>query len=262
MDLLNGPAYWVILALAGLACGFLNTLASSGSAVSLPILVMLGLPEGAANATNRLPVLFGSVMATATFWREGRIDWNATWKLTLPAVAGAIVGTFFAELLPNKQMGYLITGAVLLALILLFSKTKSALAKEMDMAATVTPLALALMFGIGVWLGLIVLDGATYLLLVLILVCCYALPEANAVKVIILVATTLVAIAMFWSKGDVWLTEGLVLAAGSIVGGYLGARLSSHVDARKWAFRLLVVAIGLELIHLGWHYTAPWRGEI
>ncbi len=62
---------------AGLACGFLNTLASSGSAVSLPILMMLGVPESAANATNRLPVLFGALMATATFAREGKIDWKA-----------------------------------------------------------------------------------------------------------------------------------------------------------------------------------------
>ena len=109
---------------------------------------------------------------------------------------------------------------------------------------------------------LIVLDGATYLLLVLILVCSYALPNANALKTIILVATTVIAIAMFWSKGDVWLAEGIVLSVGSILGGHFGAKLSSHPSARQWAFRLLVVAIGLELVHLGWHYTASWRAEI
>ena len=258
MDLVNGPFYGVILAFAGLACGFLNTLASSGSAVSLPILVMLGLPDGAANATNRLPVLIGSIMATLTFWRAGKVDWNAAWKLALPAAAGAVIGTFFAELMPNKEMGYLITGAVLLALVLLFTKTKSALAKVVEGPAVVTPLAIALMFGVGIWLGLIVLDGATYLLLI----CSYDLQEANALKMVIVVVTTLIAIAMFWSKGDVWLAEGVVLSVGSIVGGHFGAKLSSRPAARKWAFRLLIVAINLELIHLGWHYTASWRAEI
>ncbi|MEO8669031.1 MAG: sulfite exporter TauE/SafE family protein [Bauldia sp.] len=262
MDLMSGPLYWAILALAGAACGFLNTLASSGSAVTLPLLVLLGMPEGAANATNRLPVLIGSMMATVTFARKGKVDWSAAWKLVIPAAAGAAVGAFLAELLPNKQMGYLITGAVLLALIMLFTKMKSALAKDTHGPGTTTPLALALMFGVGVWLGLIVLDGATYLLLILILVCSYALPEANALKGVIAAATTFVAIAMFWSKGDIWLVEGLVLGAGSIVGGHLGAELSNHPDARKWAFRMLVVAIGLELINLGWHYSGPWRAEI
>jgi uncharacterized membrane protein YfcA len=254
--------YWLVLALAGAACGFLNTLASSGSAVSLPILVMLGLPEGAANATNRLPVLIGSMMATFTFARSGKVDWNAAWKLALPAATGAVLGTYFAELLPNKEMGYLITGAILLALLLLFTKTKSALAKDIDGPPAVTPLAMVLMFAVGVWLGLIVLDGATYLLLILILVCSYALPNANALKTIILAATTVIAIAMFWSKGDVWLMEGIVLSVGSVLGGHFGAKLSSRPSARTWAFRLLIVAIGLELAHLGWHYTASWRAEI
>jgi uncharacterized protein len=42
---------------AGLACGFLNTAASSGSPVSLPILMMIGLDPISANATNCVPVL-------------------------------------------------------------------------------------------------------------------------------------------------------------------------------------------------------------
>jgi hypothetical protein len=42
---------------AELACGFLNTAAASGSAVSLPILLMIGLDPVSANATNRIPVL-------------------------------------------------------------------------------------------------------------------------------------------------------------------------------------------------------------
>jgi uncharacterized membrane protein YfcA len=121
---------------------------------------------------------------------------------------------------------------------------------------------MALMMFVGFWLGLIVLDGATYLLLVLMLVCGYKLPHANALKTLILVVTTAIAIAMFWSKGDIRIAEGLVLAAGSIVGGYFGARLSGHVHARIWAFRLLVLAIGLELVHLGWHYSTPLRAAI
>jgi hypothetical protein len=254
--------YWAILILAGGACGFLNTLASSGSAVTLPLLLMLGMPEGAANATNRLPVMIGSIAATLTFQRQRQIDWRAAAWLVPPAAIGTIVGVMLAEKLPNRDMGLLITAAVLVALLLLFTKIKTMLAQEIDRLPQVTPVAMALMLFVGFWLGLIVLDGATYLLLVLMLVCAYKLPQANALKMVIVVVTTAVAIAMFWSKGDIRLAEGLVLAAGSIVGGYFGARLSGHVHARMWAFRLLVLAISLELVHLGWHYSAPLRAAI
>jgi hypothetical protein len=107
---------------------------------------------------------------------------------------------------------------------------------------------------VGVWLGFIVLDGATYLLLVLILLFRYDLPHANALKVFLLVTTTLVPIAMFARSGNVWWTEGLLLAVGSLLGGYFGAKLSSHEKARLWVFRILVTVIVLELIHLGIRY--------
>jgi uncharacterized protein len=50
---------------AGRACGFLNTAASSGSAVSLPVLMTIGLDPISANATNRVPVLIGALSALA-----------------------------------------------------------------------------------------------------------------------------------------------------------------------------------------------------
>jgi uncharacterized membrane protein YfcA len=54
----------IIIEGAEFLCGFFNTVASSGSAVTLPLLVFLGLPPAMANGTNRLPVVIGSVMAS------------------------------------------------------------------------------------------------------------------------------------------------------------------------------------------------------
>lgn len=254
--------YWALLIVVGGASGFLNTLASSGSAVSLPALVFLGLPEGVANATNRLPILVAAVMATITFHRKGQVDWLAALKLTPAAALGAVAGVLLAEWLPDRDVGLLISGAILLALLMLFTKVKQALSQEIHREPEVTLRAVALMFAVGFWLGLIVLDGGTYLLLVLMLVCAYSLPYANALKALLVAVTTLIAIAMFWSKGEVQLLEGIILSIGSVAGGYFGAQLSSQLNARKWAFRMLVIVMLLELVQLGWHYSAPWRTAI
>lgn len=258
MDLL----YWSALVATGLAVGLLNTLASSGSAVSLPVLVMLNLPEVAANATNRLPVLIGGMMATWSFHRKKQLDWRAAARILPPAVAGSLIGAFAADHIGNRQMGLVITGAVLVALLMLFTKVKEALAQVQEHPPQVRPFALFLMFLIGFWLGFIVLDGATYVLLVLMLVCHYALPQANALKSLLIVVTTLVPVAMFADAGDIFWTEGWVMSVGSIAGGHLGAKFSNHVQARVWVFRLLVGAISLELLHLAWHYTAPLRAAL
>ena len=96
----------------------------------------------------------------------------------------------------------------------------------------VTFSAMALLFGVGFWLGFIVLNGATYLLLVLMLVCNYDLPQANALKVLLIAVTTLVPIAMFASADDIFWTAGAFMSAGSLLGGHVGARLSSHTGPR------------------------------
>jgi uncharacterized protein len=259
VELIATAGYWGLLAVVGAACGLLNALASSGSAVSLPALVMLGLPEGTANATNRLPVMIGALMATFSFARRGQLDWKASMKFVPAAAAGSLIGALGAEFLPNREVGILITGAVLIALVLLFTKIKTALAAENTGEPQVTHRSIALIFLVGAWIGLIVIDGATYLLLVLILVCGYALPHANALKVLLIAVTTLIPIVLFSGAGQIAWAEGGVLALGSIGGGHAGAHFSNHPAAKRWAFRLLVMVIVLEVVHLGWHYAAPLR---
>ena len=68
----------VVIVVAGLLSGFINTLASSGSAVTLPLMILIGLPATVANGTNRLPLLAGGISALLTFHRAGVVDWWST----------------------------------------------------------------------------------------------------------------------------------------------------------------------------------------
>lgn len=245
---------------AGVACGFLNTAASSGSAVSLPILVLIGLDPVSANATNRVPVLVGAISATWSFHAKKAIDWALAAKVSAPAAVGSLAGALLAELLPSRQLGLVITAAVLAALALLFSKVKQAIEQA---SADVTRYGwreAAIFFGIGTWLGFIVLDGATYLLLALTLAVGLPLMHANAIKSAVLVPTTLVAMMLFSYKGHINWTLGAVMGAGSIVGAFLGARVATSPSARKYVFWLLVATILAELAHLSVHYLLGTGG--
>lgn len=68
------------------------------------------------------------------------------------------------------------------------------------------------------------------------------------------VRVTVVAIAFFaWRLEIDWVLAGL-LGLGSVAGGWLGARFATSPDAKRHIFRLLVLVISAELLHLGWHY--------
>jgi len=247
-----------VLLAAGFAAGLINTLASSGSAISLPMLMLLGLPPLAANATNRLSILFGSLMAVRTFQAKGLMDWSAARRMVAPGVAGSTIGVAAAEMLPGRDMGLVITAALMIALLLLFTKVKSVLARPQRLRSELTRPELTILFAVSVWLGFLALDGNTYLLLVLMGLCHFDLPHANALKVFMLVVTSLVPVAMFTWSGSIWWEAGLILSVGSLAGAHIGATLSTHPDARRWVFRLLVVAISLEVVHLGISYVADF----
>jgi uncharacterized protein len=240
---------------AGLACGFLNTAASSGSAVSLPILLMVGLDPVTANATNRIPVLIGALAATWSFHQKKAMLWGLAVKVSLPVAIGGLIGARMAQLLPARDLGLVITAAVLVALLLLFTKLKQAIESATSDTVRYDWRAALIFVGIGLWLGFIVLDGATYLLLALTLVVGLPLVSANAIKSAVLVPVTLVAMGVFAWRGDIAWTLGIVMGIGSIVGGLLGAHLAASPASRVWVFRLLVMVICAELVHLIVHYT-------
>jgi uncharacterized membrane protein YfcA len=240
---------------AGLACGFLNTAASSGSAVSLPILLLIGLDPVSANATNRIPVLIGALAATWSFHRKKAMQWGLAVKISLPVAIGGLIGARAAEILPARDLGLVITAAVLMALLLLFTKLKQAIESATSEYVRYDWRAALVFVGIGLWLGFIVLDGGTYLLLALTLVVGLPLVSANAIKSAVLVPTTLIAMGVFAWRGDIDWTLGAVMGVGSIAGGLLGARLAASATSRIWVFRLLVAVICAELVHLTIHYV-------
>jgi uncharacterized membrane protein YfcA len=244
----------IVAGIAGLLCGFLNTVASSGSAVSLPILMWLGLTAVDANATNRLPVLIGAITATTDLARHGKIPWRMALLAAVPTTIGAVIGAFLAEAIPSSDLRIFIVVAVAMALVLILTKLKEVINKAVSRDAQFGRRESLLFLAVGVWLGFIVLDGATYLLLTLVLAVGLPLISANATKNFLLVPTTLVAMAIFASRGSIDWGLGGIMAIGSIAGGVLGAQLSVSEQAKRWIVGLLIVVIIGELIHLSIRY--------
>lgn len=121
---------WILLLGAGIVCGFLNAAASSGSALTLPLLLMLGLPPGVANGTNRLPVLVGMASAFWQFQCAGAIPWSFTLRLLPVFLLSALAGSGLATILPMNQIRMLVHVALVLAFLLVLLKPQRWLAPK------------------------------------------------------------------------------------------------------------------------------------
>jgi uncharacterized membrane protein YfcA len=241
-----------LLLIGGMAAGFINTLASSGSAITLPILLFLGFAPHVANATNRLNVLAAACASAVVFARQGKIDWAHVPHVVTPTVAGAVLGAMLADRLPDYDLDWVIILAVIMSLILVLIGANRFLGAAARPQRTFGVLSVVLLLLVGIWAGLIVLDGYTYLLLTLVLAVGYDLVGANAMKAVTGIGFTMVAIAWFADRAEVEWVAGAFMSVGSMAGAWLGAQLAASERSKIWVFRVLVVTIVGEIIRLVW----------
>ncbi len=97
-----------LLILAGLFAGFINTLAGSGSLITLPLLMFLGLSPHQANATNRVAIFFQNAVAVRNFKQQGLINYKNSLFLVIPAIVGSIVGASIAVSINEKVLNLFI----------------------------------------------------------------------------------------------------------------------------------------------------------
>lgn len=238
------------LLVAGLGLGFANTLASAGSAVSLPVLLAVGLGPQLANGTNRVAVLVGVIAALGTFIRADLIQWRLVGPLAGIAVPGALIGARLSEVISPSRLHLAIVAALLIAVLLLLIRPARWL-KPTGADPRIGAVQLFLTFLVGVWAGFIVLDGLTYLLFVLVLSVGMDIVTANAAKVAIGAAIAAVSLPVLVAGGHVDWVAAAPLSVGAVVGGVLAARLAVLPGAAKWIYRLIVVIVLGEVAQLG-----------
>lgn len=239
----------IVLLLAGVGLAFANTLASAGSALSLPVLLALGLGPQLANGTNRVAVLAGAVAALVFFIRSGRIQWPIVLPLMIVAAPGAGIGAAISNIVSPTDLHLAIVGALLVAVALLAVRPSRWLASS-ESVPHVGFSQLMLIFLISIWAGFIVLDGLTYLLMALVLSVGFDVTAANAAKSAIAVVIASVSLVVLAAGGNVDWAAATPLSIGAVLGALLAARLALNPAAARWIYRLLVLIIVGELAQL------------
>jgi hypothetical protein len=223
------PEEAVLLLAVGLVSGFINTLAGGGSMLTLPALMMTGVPADLANGTNRVAVLAQSITGAKGFDQAGKLDRGALVGIIVPTVLGAGLGAATASVLPNTWLKpILLTIMAIVALSLLVpSGTKPIESDKLPAGGVIAWLAL---FGAGLYGGFIQAGVGFILVAIVSGVLHYDLLRSNALKLVCTSIFSGVALIIFALQGQVlWLT-GIVLALGSVLGALASVRFAINVD--------------------------------
>lgn len=115
-------AFGVLLLFLGFIAGIINTLAGGGSNLTIPALIVLGMPADVANATNRVGVFMQSVAGVSGFRKHNRLDTDDLVPIMIPTVIGGIIGAGAAAWLPSSIIKPLLLGTMLTMALLMVIK--------------------------------------------------------------------------------------------------------------------------------------------
>jgi uncharacterized membrane protein YfcA len=228
----------------GFAAGFINTLAGSGSLLTLPILILLGLPANIANGTNRVGVLMQNVVAVATFRQRGALPLAGSWKLIVPSVVGSVIGATLAVDLDEQLLRQTIGVLMLVLIVLMLLKPERWIAEH---AAPRNPRLLVevpLFFVIGVYGGFIQISVGLFLLAGLVLGAGHNIVGANAMKNLIVLVFTAAALVVFVINDQIDWTLGVLLGSGQAVGAWVAARFAVTRGAGFVRAAVIVITVG------------------
>lgn len=235
----------------GLVAGALNVIAGGGSFLTLPVLIFIGLPPTVANGTNRVGILLQNTGAVWGFARHRVLDWRwASWAAA-PAVLGAGLGTWAA--LEVEEAAFRKILALLMVVVSLWTLLDPL--KRWRAEAGERPLRKSLgvavaFFAVGVYGGF-VQAGVGFFVLATTTFAGLDLVRGNAVKVLTILLFTVLSLAIFAQQGKVEWLPGLVLAAGTVMGGQVGVHLTV-LKGHRWVKTVVTVAILVFAVKLWW----------
>jgi uncharacterized membrane protein YfcA len=217
------PFEVALLVLGGFVAGIANTLAGGASLLTVPLLVLVGLPGTVANGTNRFGVCVQNIVASWRFRAEGVSGFRDAVPVLLPVAVGSTIGATVISQVSDTTFERLF--GVVMVLLLLPMLGPGGSAKRGAGPRWSAPTRSLVFFLIGLYGGAFQ-AGVGIALVMALSYAGFDLVRANSIKVVVNALLTAVALPVFILQGQVLWLPGAILAVGFVGGGLVGVRLA------------------------------------
>jgi uncharacterized membrane protein YfcA len=219
-----------LLFLAAFVAGFVDAIAGGGGLITVPAMLIAGLPPLDTLATNKLQSLFGSGSATLAYARGGHVALGTQFPMAVMSALGAALGAALTTFVPGDVLRALLP--VLLVVIALYFLLKPSLG-DADKHQRMTPFlfGLTLVPLIGFYDGIFGPGTGSFFMLAFVTLLGYGMLKATAHTKMLNFASNIGAFAVFAISGVIHWKVGLVMGAGQFLGAQAGSRLAMRSGA-------------------------------
>jgi len=236
----------LILFAVGTLAGLVDAIAGGGGLITVPALLWSGLDPVSALATNKAQGAFGSGAATANFARQGAIDLRQTWPAVVCTFLGAGAGAAAVQYLGGDTLARMVPLLLIaFALYFLFSPRVS----DLDSRQRLGMGAFALLVGTGVGFydGFFGPGTGTFFAMAYVGLQGYSLRRATAHTKLLNFASNLAALAFFIVGAHVVWALALPMAAGQLIGAWVGSHLVLRHGTRLIRPLLVLAALAVSV---------------
>lgn len=264
------PLEIAAILIAGVGAGTINAVVGSGTLITFPTLLALGVPPVTANMSNSLGLVPGSVAGAVGYRRELAGQRGRILRLLVWSTSGGVLGAILLLVLPPGAFEAVVPALILLGvtLVILQPRLSAMVTARAERRGSADPSGSAppepgaagigawwvpiAVFGTGVYGGYFGAAQGVILMGILGIGVSDALQRLNGVKNVLVAVVNGVAglifvvvaeLGVFGIEADVdWLLVG-VIAVGAVIGGFLGAAVGRKLPAM--ALRAIIVTVGL-----------------
>jgi uncharacterized membrane protein YfcA len=243
----------LLVLVTGFGAGILSSTVGVASLLSFPVLVALGLPPVVANVSNTLGMIPAGLGGVVGYRQEVREGGRVAAVIVVVCAVGAVIGAALLLGLPSGVFEAIVPYLILFTCLLVSAQPRIAAwlrerharrhGEERADRVHMSPLTTVFATITGVYGGYFGAGAGVMMVAVLGLGTELELRVINGLKTLSLMVGNIVAGLIFVFVADPRWDVAAVLAAGSLVGGYVGARVGRKLpDA---VFRWAVVAAGV-----------------
>lgn len=240
----------LLLFFTGLLAGTVDAIAGGGGLISMPMLLSMGIPPHIALGTNKLQGTIGTFMAARKYHRQGYMPLKSIYLGVIFVAIGAASGALVSQLLSGDLLRKIVP--VLLVFILIYTLLSPKLGAQ-DEHPRLSLRNFSMVFGLifGFYDGFLGPGVGSFWVFSITFFLGFHLIKATAYTKAFNLTSNVVALACFMIGNNVDYRIGLCMAAGQLIGGWLGAHLAIKQGAQfvRPIFLMMVAGTILSLLY-------------
>lgn len=232
----------LLLCIAAFFAGFVDSIAGGGGLITVPAMLIAGIPPLQTLGTNKVQSMFGAASATLAYAQKGHVNLQEQLPMALMALMGGALGAALATIVPGEVLRAVMP--VLLIAIALYFAFKPNLSDN-DTHRRITPFAfgLTLVPAIGFYDGVFGPGTGSFFMLSFVTLAGFGMLKATAHTKLLNLGSNVGALIVFASFGATLWKIGLLMGLCQFLGAQVGSRLAMRIGARLIKPLLVVVCI-------------------